>query len=64
MPFAQGEAPSLISALITIYSLQAYSYVSTPILGNNNPELKAKIEKAVIPLIPVGRLGFPEEVCF
>lgn len=37
-------------------------YVSTAILGNNDPEKRAHIEKTVLPLIPMERLGEPEEV--
>ncbi|KAJ5760875.1 hypothetical protein N7520_008031 [Penicillium odoratum] len=37
-------------------------YVSTAILGNNDPKLRAEIESKVVPLIPMGRLGETDEI--
>ncbi|KAJ5982785.1 hypothetical protein N7451_012885 [Penicillium sp. IBT 35674x] len=37
-------------------------YVSTAILGNNDPKLRSEIESNVLPMIPMGRLGKPEEI--
>ena len=38
------------------------SYVSTAILGNNDPKLRSEIESKMTSLIPMGRLGEADEV--
>lgn len=40
------------------------SYISTAILGNNDPKLRSEIESKMTSLIPMGRLGKADEVFF
>jgi NAD(P)-dependent dehydrogenase (short-subunit alcohol dehydrogenase family) len=57
MPWVSTECGAIYDGLIS-----KPRYVSTAILGNNDPEKRAHIEKTVLPLIPMERLGDPEEV--
>lgn len=62
MQFVRGKTYLLNSAVNQRTDLSISSYVSTAILGNNDPALRAEIESMVLPMIPMGRLGKPEEV--